>query len=73
MTHWAVETGEGGKVMKFVHKEGLTKYESDDIIVNGVADIIFKNATYSYDITYSSCAGELDSIHISIDLYKVKE
>lgn len=59
--------------MKFVHKEGLTKDEIDDNIVNEVADIIFKNATYSYDVTYSSSAGELDSIHVSIDLYKVKE
>lgn len=59
--------------MKFVHREGLTKDENDDIIVNEVADIIFKNASYRYDVTYSSCAGEVDSIHISIDLYKVKE
>ena len=59
--------------MKFVHKEGLTKDEIDDNIVNEVADIIFRNASYNYDVTYSSRAGELDSIHISIDLYKVKE
>ena len=59
--------------MKFFHKERLTKEEIDDIIVNEVADIIFKNASYNYDVTYSSCAGELDSIHISIDLYKVIE
>jgi hypothetical protein len=59
--------------MKYVHNEGLTKDEYDDMIVNEVADIIFKNASYSYDVTYSKSAGELDSIHISIDLYKVKE
>ena len=59
--------------MKFVHKEGLTKEEHDDMIVNEMADIIFRNASYSYDVTYSKSAGELDSIHISIDLYKVKE
>ena len=57
--------------MNYVHKQGLTKDEIDDIIVNEVADIIFKNVSYSYDVTYSSCAGELDSIHISIDLYKI--
>ena len=56
--------------MKFFNKEGLTKDEYDDIIINEVADIIFKNASYSYDITYSSCVGEVDSIHISIDLHK---
>ena len=59
--------------MKFVHKEGLTKDEIDDIIVNEVADIIFRNASYNYEVTQSSRAGELDSIHISIDLYKVSE
>ena len=59
--------------MKFVHKEGLTKDECDDMIVNEMADIIFKNASYSYGVTYSKTAGELDSIHISIDLYEVKE
>lgn len=59
--------------MKFVHREGLTKDEYDDMIVNEVADIIFKNASYSHDVTYSSCVGEVDSIHISIDLYKVKD
>lgn len=59
--------------MNYVHREGLTKDEIDDIIVNEVAKIIFENASYSYDVTYSKSAGELDSIHISIDLYKVKE
>lgn len=59
--------------MRFSHKEGLTKDESDDIIVNEVANIIFRNATYNYDVTYSCRAGEVDSINISIDLYKVKE
>ena len=59
--------------MKFVHREGLTKEEIDDMIVNEVAKIIFENASYSYDVTYSKRAGELDSIHISIDLYKAKE
>ena len=59
--------------MKFSHKEGLTKAQYDDMIINEVADIIFKNASYNYDVTYSSRAGELDSIHISIDLYKSKE
>lgn len=56
--------------MKFVHREGLTKEEVDDMIVNEVAKIIFENASYSYDVTYSKCAGEVDSIHISIDLYQ---
>lgn len=56
--------------MKFVHREGLTKEETDDVIVNEVAKIIFENATYSYDVTYSKTARELDSIHISIDLYQ---
>ncbi len=46
--------------MKFVHKEGLTKDEYDDMIVNEMADIIFKNASYSYDVTYRSCVGEDD-------------
>ena len=59
--------------MKVVHREGLTKEEYDDMLVNEVAKIIFENASYSYDVNYSQRAGELDSIHISIDLYKANE